>query len=127
MNIIVEVVPEKIVQAKIKIKNYKLRQQKVQILLHIENFTFHKDYLNDIIQDDELFKKTNTVQVKKLNNKEKKKNKKEKKKNKKEKKKKEKNKDNDKDEDLIKLLTESDIELSKQISIFSIEEEKKKK
>ena len=114
MNIIVEVVPEKIVQAKIKIKNYKLRQQKVQILLHIENFTFHKDYLNDIIQDDELFKKTNTVQVKKLNNKEKKKNKKEKKK-------KEKNKDNDKDED------ESDIELSKQISIFSIEEEKKKK
>ena len=119
MNIIVEVVPEKIVQAKIKIKNYKLRQQKVQILLHIENFTFYKDNLNDIIQDDELFKKTNTVQVKKLNNKEKKKNKKEKKK-------KEKNKDNDKDEDLIKLITESDIELSKQISIFSIEEEKKR-
>ena len=73
-------VPEKIVQAKVKIKNYKLRQQKVQIPLHIENFTFHKDNLNDIIQDDELFKKTNTVQVKKLNNKEKKKNKKEKKK-----------------------------------------------
>ena len=84
-----------------------------------ENFTFYKDNLNDIIQDDELFKKTNTVQIKKPNSKEKKKKKKEKKK-------KEKNKDNDKDEDLIKIITESDIELSKQISIFSIEEEKKR-
>ena len=85
-----------------------------------ENFTFHKDNLNDIIQDEDLLKKTNTVQVKT------KPNSKEKKKNKKEKKKKEKNKENDKDEELIKLITESDIELSKQISIFSIEEEKKR-
>ena len=82
-----------------------------------QNLTFKKDNLNDIIQDDEVLKKINTVQIKKSNSKEKKKNKKEKKK---------KEKDNDKDEDLIKIITESDIELSKQISIFSIEEEKKR-
>ena len=55
------------------------------------------------------------------------KNSKEKKKKKKKKKnKKKKNAKENEEEELIKIISESDIELSKQISIFSIEEEKKK-
>ena len=74
--------------------------------------------VNDIIEENvnnEVFTKANTLAIKKDS--------KEKKKNKKNKKKK---KEKDEDEELIKIITESDIELSRQISIHSIEEEKKK-
>ena len=83
--------------------------------------TNNKGDSNEVSEGEEdnndLLKKTSAEQTKKITNKEQKK-----KKNKKRKK----DKDKDKDEDLIKLITESDIELSKQISIYLIEEKKKK-
>ena len=75
-----------------------------------------KDSIEENDNNNDNFQKTNTmVIIKKTNSKEKKKNKKNKKKK----------KEND-DEELIKIISESDIELSKQISIYLIEEEKKK-
>ena len=70
-------------------------------------------YAPKIIEEDKKIKKLKSNEIKK-----------DKKKNKKKKKKK-KEKENE-DEQLIKIISESDIELSKQISIFSMEEEKKK-
>ena len=65
--------------------------------------------------DNNDFQKTKSTGIKKVNSKEKKKNKKNKKKKK-----------ENEDEELIKIISESDIDLSKQISIYLIEEEKKK-
>ena len=77
----------------------------------------------DEIENNKLFNKVNTMAFsKKETNKEKKKSKKEKK----NKKNKDKNKEKNEDEDLLNIITESDIQLSKQISIYLIEEEKKK-
>ena len=87
-------------------------------------------YIVDNIIEDDLDNNRNDKQrnsistFKKIPSEEKKKDK-----NKKEKKnKKDKNKDKEKndDEELLKIITESDINLSKQISIYLIEEEKKK-
>ena len=87
-------------------------------------------YIGDNIIEDDLDNNRNDKQrnsistFKKIPSEEKKKDK-----NKKEKKnKKDKNKDKEKndDEELLKIITESDINLSKQISIYLIEEEKKK-
>ena len=88
-----------------------------------------KNIVNEIKEDEfenennKLFNKVNTIAfLKKEINKGKKKSKKEKK----SKKNKDKNKEKNEDEDLLKIITESDIQLSKQISIYLIEEEKKK-
>ena len=65
--------------------------------------------------NDEDFGKTRTLQIKKFDSKKKKKD---------DKKKKKKKKDNIEDQELIKVISESDIELSKEISLELIEEEK---
>ena len=81
--------------------------------------------VNNIIKDD-LDNNRNDKKRKKIISKEKKKDKKEKK-NKKDKSK-DKNKDKEKndDDELLKIITESDINLSKQIFIYLIKEKKKK-
>ena len=74
-----------------------------------------KDSIEENDNNNDNFQKTKSTGIKKVNSKEKKKNKKIKKKKK-----------ENEDEELIKIISESDIELSKQISINLIEEEKKK-
>ena len=81
------------------------------------------EFFDDEFNNKKEFKKVNAEIVsKKEVSKEKKKNKKEKK----NKKTKDKNKENNEDENLLKIIKESDNELSKQISINLLEEEKKK-
>ena len=69
-----------------------------------------------IEENDDVLLKTKTLDIKKLNSNQKKSNKKNKKKK----------KEKDEDQNLIKMISEADIELSNKISIFLIEEEQKK-
>ena len=80
-----------------------------------ENTFRVKPFIEENDNNNDNFQTINTSLIKKVNSKEKKKNKKNKKKKK-----------ENEDEELIKVISESDIELSKQISIYLIEEEKKK-